>query len=205
MSRYTGPKARLCRRFGMNIFGADKYDKILAKRNFPPGMHGQSHTGKKSEYGKQLLEKQKARYMFGINERQFVRYYERADRSASVTGEQLLRFLELRLDNVMFRAGIGATRPHARQMISHGLFTLNGRRVTIPSIQVKVGDKIQIRTKSLNSPMFNELKHGKSKIKPPSWLNADTKTLTVEVLAMPEAHELEQAISSHMIVEFYSK
>lgn len=205
MSRYTGPKARLCRRFGMNIFGADKYDRILAKRNFPPGMHGQNRFGKKSEYAKQLMEKQKARYMFGINEKQFRTYYKKADRSAEVTGDQLLRLLETRLDNVLFRAGFAVTRPQARQMVNHGLFKLNGRRVTIPSIQVKSGDKIEIQSRSADSPLFASIKVGKEKIKPPSWLNSDPKTLKIEVLSLPEKDELEHSIESQLIVEFYSK
>lgn len=205
MSRYTGPKARLCRRFGTNIFGSDKYDKILSKRNFPPGMHGQGSFRKKSEYAKQLMEKQKARFMFGINEKQFRRYYERADRSDMVTGTGLLTFLERRLDNVLFRAGFGVTRPQTRQMLSHGLLTLNGKRVTVPSIQVKVGDKIEVRKKLKDSPLFATLKTGKEKIKPPSWLKSDFKGLTIEVLAIPETDELEQSIESQLIVEFYSK
>ena len=205
MSRYTGPKARLCRRFGTNIFGPDKYDKILAKRNFPPGMHGQGRFAKKSEYAKQLMEKQKARYMFGLNEKQFRSYYEKADRSDMVTGEGLLMLLERRLDNVLYRAGFGVSRPQTRQMINHGLFMVNGRRVTIPSIQVKIGDKIEIIKRSAASPLFANLKTGKEKIKPPSWLNSDPKNLTIEVVAIPEKEELEQSIESSLIIEFYSK
>ena len=205
MSRYTGPKARLCRRFGTNIFGPDKYDKILAKRNFPPGMHGQGRFAKKSEFAKQLMEKQKARYMFGLSEKQFRHYYEKADRSDMVTGDGLLTFLERRLDNVLFRAGFGVSRPQTRQMISHGLFNLNGRRVTVPSIQVKIGDKITLRPRSANSPLFANLKSGKEKIKPPTWLNSDLKNLTIEVMSNPEKDELEQSIESQLIVEFYSK
>lgn len=205
MSRYTGPKARLCRRFGTNIFGPDKYDKILSKRGFPPGMHGQGQFGKKSEFAKQLMEKQKARYLFGINEKQFRRYYERADRSDRVTGEALLSFLERRLDNVLFRAGFGVSRPQTRQMISHGIFLLNGKRVTVASIQVKVGDKLEVRKRSISSPLFAQLKTGKDKIKPPRWLKADPSGLSIEVLSLPESDELEQSIESQLIVEFYSK
>jgi small subunit ribosomal protein S4 len=168
-------------------------------------MHGQGSFRKKSEYAKQLMEKQKARFMFGLNEKQFRRYYERADRSDMVTGIGLLTFLERRLDNVLFRAGFGVTRPQTRQMLSHGLLTLNGTRVTIPSIQVKVGDKIEVRKKLKDSPLFANLKAGKEKIKPPSWLSSDLKSLTIEVLAIPETDELEQSIESQLIIEFYSK
>jgi small subunit ribosomal protein S4 len=168
-------------------------------------MHGQGRFKKKSEYARQLMEKQKARYMFGINEKQFRRYYDKADSSDMVTGQGLLMFLERRLDNVLFRAGFGVSRPQTRQMISHGLFNMKGRRVTVPSIQVKPGDVIEIRPRSANSPLFANLKSGKEKIKPPSWLNSDLKNLKIEVLAIPEGDELEQSIESQLIVEFYSK
>lgn len=205
MSRYIGPRARHCRRVGTNIYGSDKFDKILGKRNYPPGMHGQGKFSKKSEYAKQLAAKQTARLMFGISEKQFVRYYKKADRSPEVTGEQLLRYLETRLDNVLYRAGFGLTRAQTRQIVSHGLLTLNGVRVTVPSIQVRVGDKIAVRKRSVDSPLFTEVKAGKSKIKAPSWLKSDLKNLTLEVLAIPEKDELEQSIDSSLIVEFYSK
>jgi len=205
MSRYTGPKARLCRRFGTNIFGADKYDRILGKRSFPPGMHGQGRFKKKSEYAKQLMEKQKARFMYGITEKQFRRYYEKADRSKMVTGDGLLTYLERRLDNVVFRAGFASTRPQARQMVSHGLFSVNGKRVTVPSIQVRPGDIIEVRKRLQGSPLFADVKEGKDKHKAPSWINAMPKKLTIEVTAIPEKDELEQSIQSQLIVEFYSK
>lgn len=205
MSRYTGPRARHVRRLGVNIYGSDKFDKILAKRNYAPGMHGQTRTSKKSEYAKQLMEKQKARLMYGVTEGQFQRYYEKADRSSAVTGEELLRLLERRLDNVLYRSGFAATRAQARQIVNHGLFKMNGKRVTIPSISVRVGDKFEVRTKSGESPLFAEIKAGKEKVKPPTWLNANPKTLTIEVLALPEKDELEHSIEEHLIVEFYSK
>ena len=205
MSRYTGPRARHCRRFGVNIYGADKYDKILGKRGYPPGMHGQGRFSKKSEYAKQLAAKQTARLMFGLNEKQFRAYYKKADQSKEVTGEQLLRLLELRLDNVLYRAGFGTTRAQTRQIVSHGLVVRNGGRVKVPSIQVKVGDKIEIRKKNADSPLFATLKSGKEKIKPPSWLSSNPKGLTIEVLAIPENDELEQIIDSQLIVEYYSK
>lgn len=205
MSRYRGPKARHCRRLGVNIYGSDKYDRILAKRNYPPGMHGQGRFTKKTEYAKQLMEKQKARLMFGLTEKQFRRYYQKAERSPEVTGDQLLTLLERRLDNLLYRAGFAITRAQARQMVSHGLFSFNGKRVTVPSIQVRVGDVLEIRPKNGDSPLFTEVKTGKEKIKPPSWLKADTKKLSIEVIALPEREDLEQIIESHLIVEFYSK
>jgi small subunit ribosomal protein S4 len=205
MSRYIGPRARHCRRFGTNIYGSDKFDKILNKRSYPPGMHGQGRFKKKSEYAKQLAAKQTARFMFGVNEKQFIRYYKKADQSSEVTGEQLLRLLEIRLDNVLYRAGFGLTRAQTRQIVSHGLLNLNGKRVTVPSIQVRVGDKIQVRKRNMDSPLFAEVKTGKQKIKAPAWLKADYKALSLEVLSIPEKDVLEQSIDSQLIVEFYSK
>lgn len=205
MSRYIGPRARHCRRVGANIYGSDKFDKILSKRSYPPGMHGQGKFAKKSEYAKQLAAKQTARLMFGISEKQFVRYYKKADRSSEVTGEQLLRYLEIRLDNALYRAGFGLTRAQTRQIISHGLIILNGVRVTIPSIQLKVGDKITVRKRNVDSPLFADVKGGKVKIKAPSWLKSDLKNLTIEVLSIPEKDELEHSVDSSLIVEFYSK
>lgn len=205
MSRYTGPRARHCRRFGVNIYGADKYDKVLAKRNYPAGMHGKNIFGKKSEYRKQLDEKQKARFMYGITERQFRNYYLKAERSTAVTGEELLRLLECRLDNVIYRAGFATTRAQARQMAAHGLMMLNGKRITIPSIQVRLGDKITVRKRNAESPLFGTLTSGKSKVQPARWLKADPKQLTIEVLNIPEADDLEKTIENHLLVEFYSK
>ncbi len=168
-------------------------------------MHGQGRFRKKSEYANQLAAKQMARLMFGVSEKQFLRYYKKADSSPEVTGEQLLRLLELRLDNVLYRCGLGNTRAQSRQIASHGLVMRNGRRIKTPSIQVKVGDKFQIRQKSSDSALFTGLKSGKTKIKPPAWLKCDHKKLEVEVLAIPEADELEQSIDRQLIVEYYSK
>ncbi|HCW32700.1 MAG: 30S ribosomal protein S4, small subunit ribosomal protein S4 [Candidatus Peregrinibacteria bacterium GW2011_GWE2_39_6] len=205
MSRYTGPKARHCRRFGVNIYGADKYDKILAKRDYPPGLHGKTQFSKKTEFRKQLEEKQKARFMFGISEKQFRNYYVKADKSSAITGDELLRLLEKRLDNVLYRSGFANTRAQARQMVSHGLALLNKTRVTIPSQQIKIGDKIEIRPQNLESPLFAILKSGKKKINPARWLTVDPKNLTIEILSLPEVDDLEKSIESHLIVEFYSK
>lgn len=205
MSRYTGPKARHCRRFGVNIYGSDKYDKILAKRNYPPGIHGTKRVKKQSEYGKQLTEKQKAKFMFGITEKQFRKYYEKANSMPGVTGEELLRLLERRLDNVLFRAEFAVTRVQARQMASHGLITVNGKRVTVPSIQVRPGDVIGVREKNSNSTLFKEIKDGVKKINAPSWLKVDAKKLSIEIAALPEKHHLDNLIESQLIVEYYSK
>lgn len=203
MSRYTGPKAKLCRKFGTNIFGSDKYDKILKKRDFPPGAHGRTKFRKKSEFGKQLIEKQKARFTFGLTEKQFHKYYLKADRSQHVTGDQLLKLLELRLDNTVYRSGLAKTRPQARQIVNHGLVKLNGRRVSIPSIALKIGDKLEVASKSKNSLLFDGL--AKAKDTSPKWLKTDLKSLSAEVVAEPDKDDFESIIDPQTIVEFYSK
>lgn len=203
MSRYTGPKARLCRKFGTNIFGPAKYDKILAKRNYAPGVHGKTRFGKKSEFGKQLEEKQKARMMFGLSEKQFEKYYLEATRIPGITGNNLLILLERRLDNAIYRAGFAVTRFQARQIANHGLVKVNGRRVNIPSLQLKTGDIVTVREKSQSSKLFEEVK--KQKDKSPKWLNTDLKNLQFELKALPDKEDTEHSINSQMVVEFYSK
>lgn len=205
MSRYTGPKGRLARRFGVNIFGAEKYDKLLERRPHGPGMHGQARRrGKPSEYKKQLTEKQKLRFMYGLTERQLRNMYLKAASRQESTGDALLKYLERRLDNVLYRAGFARTRAQARQMINHGLFNLNGRRVTIPSILVKEGDKIEVRKKSLASPLFNAVKEAKE-FDPARWIKADQKTITIEVVTLPKKDDLDKLIETHLIIEYYSK
>lgn len=204
MSRYTGAKARLVRRFGTNIFGTEKYSKILERRPHAPGMHGQARGGKASEYKKQLLEKQKLRFMYGITERQLRNYYQKAASKEEATGVALLKLLERRLDNAVYRAGFAKTRAQARQMVSHGLFTLNGRRVSIPSIQVREGDVIAVRDKSKASNLFTSVLEDKD-FDHARWLKSEQKALKSEVAALPEEDDLDKLIETHLIVEFYSK
>lgn len=200
--RYTGPKTRLCRREGANLFGNEKYTKIMKRSDAKPGMHGQRFS-KLSEFGKQLREKQKARAIFGISEKQFSNYAKKALRQPGQTGENLLRLLEMRLDNVMYVSQFAVTRLQARQMVGHGHFMLNGKRVDIPSIQVQPGDKITIRPRVKASPLYQ----GFDKLKDfsPKWMKVDLKNLHVEVVDVPQADELEKSINSQMIVEFYSR
>ncbi|MBU0727388.1 30S ribosomal protein S4 [Patescibacteria group bacterium] len=200
--RYTGPKAKLCRRLGVNLFGTEKYTKILRRRQSKPGLHGGKFT-KKTEYGRQLDEKQKARFVFGLSERQFRNCFRKAVSQPGDTGENLLRLLERRLDNVIYVSQFAVTRMQARQMVSHGHLKLNGRRVDIPSIIVKPGDKIELLQKHANSPLYNGL--DKLKDYSPKWLKVDLKKLAVEVLALPEKDDLEKSIDSQLIVEFYSR
>jgi len=182
--RYTGPKAKLCRRLGVNLFGTEKYTKILRNRQSKPGVHGAKFS-KKSEYGRQLDEKQKTRYLFGVS------------------GQNFLRLFERRLDNVIYVSQLAVTRPQARQMVTHGHFKLNGRRVDIPSILVKPGDKIEIVEKFKKSPLYADLDSVKDYS--PKWLQVDLKKMSLEVLALPEQDDLEKSIDSQLIVEFYSR
>jgi len=205
MSTYRGAKAKLCRRLGINLFGSPKYDKILTKKGYPPGAHGRSKFSKKSEYGRQLEAKQKARFMYNLTEKKFKQYYEKADKMPGITGEELLRLLERRLDNVIFRAGFAVTRFQSKQMASHGLFKVNGRRVDVPSIMLKEGDLIEVRERSKKSKLFENNLEANKKYAAPGWLEVDNKKLTIKVKRLPEKDELEQAIDSQLIVEFYSK
>jgi small subunit ribosomal protein S4 len=204
MSRYTGPKGRLVRRFGTNIFGTEKMSKLLEKRPQAPGMHGGGRRGKDSEYKKQLLEKQKLRFMYGITERQLRNYYKKAASGEEQTGNALLKLLERRLDNVIYRAGFAKTRAQARQMVNHGLFTLNSRRVSIPSIQVREGDIIEVRMKSKTSPLFTSTLEAKD-FDHARWMKSEQKALKTEVAALPEEEDLDKLIETHLIIEFYSK
>ncbi len=203
--KYTGPKARLCRREGINLFGSDKYQKIMGRRPGIPGIHGGKRLGKMTEYAKQLREKQKAKRMFGLSEKQFRRTFDRASAMNGAAGANLLQLLERRLDNVLYRAGFAMTRMQSRQFVSHGLFMLNGRRIDVPSVQIRVGDIIEIRPKSKNSPVFKKNLEELSNADTPTWLKVDAKKLQVEIVDLPAAQHFEQAIESQMIVEFYSR
>ena len=204
MSRYRGPLVRKARRYGVMLFNnGNSKQNAFKKRKYAPGQHGRSSFKSLSEYGKQLQEKQKARFMFGITEKQFRKYYQKATKSEGITGIELLKGLERRLDNLVYRAGFAATRRQARQLVTHGHFELNGRRVDIPSIEIKVGDKLVVRTKSQKSPLFEEIK--KQKDASVKWINADNGKLTIEVIALPGEDDVETIINSQMIVEFYSK
>jgi small subunit ribosomal protein S4 len=203
--KYTGPKARLCRREGINLFSSDKYQKIMGRRPGIPGLHGAKRLGKMTEYAKQLREKQKAKRMFGLSEKQFRRTFDRASAMEGIVGANFLQLLERRLDNVLYRAGLAVTRMQARQFASHGLFMLNGRRVDVPSIQLRVGDIVEVRPKSKNSPVFKKNLEDLSNVDAPTWLKVDARKLQVEVKDVPASQHFEQAIESQMIVEFYSR
>jgi small subunit ribosomal protein S4 len=206
MAKYIGPKSRLYRRIGMrlpsNVELSQKHATI--KKAYAPGMHGNKRSmGKKSEYSKQLFEKQKAKIIYNISEKQFKNYYQTASTMPGITGNELLTLLEMRLDNVIFRSGIATTRYQGRQMVSHGLIELNGKRITVPSIQVTPGDKFNLIARKKDSPIFKE--NSLRKVKTPKWLDVDLKNLSGVVSRKPESSELEQSITANLIVEFYSK
>lgn len=208
MARYTGPSCRLCRRENTELFlkGERCYtDKCAIKRrNYPPGQHGQGRS-KTSDYGVQLREKQKVRRIYGILENQFRGYFERADRLKGVTGENLLFLLERRLDNMVYRLGFAASRIEARQLVRHGHFTLNGRKVTIPSIQVKTGDVVELREKSRNVASINESLEAVVRRGIPQWLELDKGAFKGSVKTLPVREDITMPIQEQLIVELYSK
>ena len=187
----------------MNLFDSPKYDKVLNKRPNPPGMQTKKRFSKQSEFGKQLSEKQKVRIMYGITDRQCRNYFAKASKNTEETGKTFLTLLERRLDNAVFQAGLGVTRNAGRQMVSHGLIKLNGKRVRTPSIQVKVGDHFAVRERSMKSPLFASLE--KRKYTPPGWLKVDLAKKAVEVIRMPNESELPQLVDVRSVIGFYSK
>ena len=201
MARYTGPKTKIARKFGEPIFGEDK---SFEKRNYPPGQHGNARRrGKKSEYAVQLMEKQKAKFTYGILERQFRNIFEKASRSKGVTGEVLLQLCESRLDNVVFRFGLSPSRSGARQLVSHRHITVNGSIVNIPSFQVKVGDVVGVREKSKSLNIIVEA-NGKDAAAY-EWLSWNKDQLHGTFVSVPERLQIPENIKEQLIVELYSK
>lgn len=205
MARYTGPKAKLCRRFGENIFGTSKYDRILAKRNFPAGQHGKSYRRKVSDYGTHLREKQKLRLTYCLLERQFHNYFVKAEKAKGVTGDNLLQFLERRLDNVVYRLGFAVTRMQARQFVCHGHFTVNGKKVDIPSYLLKPNDIIEVRERSRGNVMIKEAMERTEATSPYTWLTVNKENMNGQFLSIPAASEIPTTVDVRLIIEFYSK
>lgn len=205
--RYTGPVCRLCRREGVKLFlkGDRCYtDKCaIVKRNFAPGQHGASRK-KVTEYGVQLREKQKVRRFYGISESHMFKYYNMADKMKGITGENLFKLLELRLDNVVYRMGLAASRAEARQLVVHGHFLLNGSKADIPSLLTTVGDVIQVKDKSRSTEKFKSLveNHNGNTV---SWLNMDLEQLKGTLVAEPTREDIDLPVEEHLIVELYSK
>lgn len=201
MARYTGPKSKIARKLGAPIFGADK---VLTKKNYPPGQHGNNRRRKTSEYGTQLKEKQKAKYTYGVLEKQFRNLFEKAQRSKGVTGEVLLQLLESRLDNVVFRLGLARTRAAARQLVSHRHITVDGQVVNIPSYTLKPGQVVGVRERSKSLEVINDSLAGFSHSKYP-WLSWDAASKTGQYLHIPERADIPEEIKEQLIVELYSK
>lgn len=201
MARYIGPKSKIARKFREAIYGPDKY---LNKKNYPPGQHGQSKKrAKMSEYAVQLLEKQKAKYTYGILERQFAKIFDRASRAKGITGENLLKLIEARLDNVVYRMGLAQSRSAARQLVSHRHITVNGSIVNIPSYTLKAGDVIAVREKSKSLEVItNSLAGNANRF---SWIEFDATNLTGKFLNYPEREQIPENIREQLIVELYSK
>ncbi|GAA5122327.1 30S ribosomal protein S4 [Haloechinothrix salitolerans] len=201
MARYTGPATRKSRRLKVDLIGGDK---AFERRPYPPGQHGRGRI-KESEYLLQLQEKQKARYTYGVLERQFRRYYEEAVKRQGKTGENLLQILESRLDNVVYRAGIARTRRQARQLVSHGHFLVNGKKVNIPSYRVSKFDIIDIKPKSMNMLPFVAAKESFGDRPIPGWLQVVPSSLRVLVHQLPERAQIDVPVQEQLIVELYSK
>ncbi len=202
MARYTGPKVRKARRFGEAFTNKDA--KVLMKRNYAPGQHGQNQA-RVSEYGTQLREKQKAKWTYGLMERQFRKYFAEAIKKKGVTGDALLQFMELRLDNVVYRLGFADTRAQARQLVSHGFFDVNGKKVNIPSYRVRTGEVISFREIKRKSKYIDTLKQKLKNVKTQEWLQTDTAKLSGKVLSTPTPEQIENKINTQLIVEFYSR
>ena len=205
MARYRGPVGRVSRRLGFGI--TDKGERILKKRSYPPGQHGPSaRQAKLSDYGLRLQEKQKARFVYGVLEKQFRRTFDRARREPGETGVNLFSLLERRLDNVVYRMGLGQTRAQARQVVSHGHIMVNGRRTNVPSFTVKVGDRISVRPESHKRAYFAQLREGGTgRLRVPEWLRYDADNFTGEVVMLPRREDAEPGIAEQMIVEYYSR
>lgn len=208
MARYTEAKCRICRREGTKVFlkGDRCYtDKCpFERRPYPPGQHGRRRK-KSTDYEIQLREKQKVRRMYGLLENQFHDYFIEADRKKGITGQNLLRMLELRLDNVVYRAGFANSRNQARQLVRHGHFTINGRKVDVPSLHVSVGDVLQVKERSRKVPVIMEAQEVVDRRGIPEWLENDTEKFTSTVKAEPQRDHITFPVNEHLIVELYSK
>lgn len=209
MARYTGPVCRLCRREGMKLFlkGERCYTGKcgIDRRAFAPGQHGQARAKKPTEYGLQLREKQKVRRMYGVMEKQFRHYFDVAARKKGMAGENLLVLLERRLDNIIFHLGFASSRPEARQLVNHGHFTINGKKVDIASYSIRVGEVIAVKEGSKSSPRMKQLLENLGSRTVPAWLSLDANTAIGTVLALPTREDIQIPIQEHLIVEKYSR
>ena len=202
MARYTGPRVRISRRFGLPIFGPTKY---LERRNYGPGVHGPKSRRKHTDYGLGLIEKQKLRYYYGLLERQFRGVYERALKRRGVTGEQMLQILETRLDNVVYHLGFANTRAAARQMVAHGHITVNGRKVSIPSYALKVNDVIVVKNNSVSRQLATKNLEVATSRAVPDWMSLNKEEFKGTVMRIPTRDEIQPIANEQAVVEFYSR
>jgi small subunit ribosomal protein S4 len=202
MARYTGPRVRISRRFGIPIFGPTKY---LERRNYGPGVHGPKSRRKTTEYGEGLIEKQKLRYYYGLMEKQFRGVYEKALRRRGVTGEQMLQILETRLDNVVFHLGFANTRAAARQMVSHGHVTVNARKASIPSYALKVNDVISVKNNNVSRQLATKNLEVAASRSVPDWLSLNKEDFKGSIMRIPTRAEIQPIANEQAVVEFYSR
>lgn len=205
MAKLKTPKGKLVRKFGENIFGNPKYDRILNRKPYGPGQHGQSRRRRLSNYGTQLREKQKIKILYGVLEKQFRNYFKKADKMTGETGTNLMQLLEQRLDNIVYRLGFAPTRAAARQLVNHGHFLVNNCKVNIASFSVKPGDAIQVRARSKKIDLIlDSMKRIKGDIDLP-WLELDKAKMTGSMIAIPEREDMQVLVNEQMVVELYSK
>jgi len=205
MAKPSRIRGKLVRKFGVNVFGNPKYDRLLNRKPYAPGQHGQTRRRRLSNYGVQLQEKQKIKSMYGLLEKQFKNYFTKAEKMSGETGTNLLQMLESRLDNIVYRISFAPTRPAARQLVNHGHFLVNDKRVNIPSYILKSGDKIQVREKSKKMDLIlDSMKRIKGDIDLP-WLELDKGKMQGSFLGMPERDQIDQTIKEQLVVELYSK
>ena len=206
MAKFTGPKGKIVRRFGVNIYGNPKYDQLLQRRSHGPGQHGPQRAPRRaSDYSLQLIEKQKLRHTYGLLERQFRRVFRKSQQMPGVTGDNLLLLLETRLDSLVFRAGFACTLMQARQLINHGHLKVNDRRVDIASFQVKGGDRISIRDRDASRTLVTRFLVENPRFSIAEWFRVDKSALTVTVNRLPQRDEIQGTSDEKLIVEFYSK
>ncbi len=206
MSRYTGPKGKIVRRFGVNVFGHPKYDRLLSDRPNAPGQHGQMKGRRKiSEYGLQLIEKQKLKFAYGVREKQFRLYYKRALAQTGITGDNMLILLETRLDNVIYRLGMAPSRDAARQAILHGHIKVNGRRVNVPSFQVRTGDEVTVKANQRSQSLIRRYLEENANREVPEWLIVNKDQLKGSIARKPIREEIPTIANEQLVVELFSK
>ena len=209
LAKYIGPKCKLCRRAGEKLFlkgeRCNSQNCAIVKRNYPPGFHGPKGKGRLTDYGQQLNEKQKAKRQYNLLEKQFRLIFEKAKGKTGNTAETFIQLLETRLDNVIYRAGYATSRNQARQLVNHGLFTVNDRKADIPSFQLKSGDVVKIKSNKKNAKVFKDLKDKLKKAQVPGWINLNSEDLSIKVLHKPDVNAMQNNFNVQMIVEFYSR